>query len=121
VPIDTEISVTFGEAMDKTSVEGAFSITPEAKGTFRWEDNSLVFTPEKKLKYDTAYTVTISTKATDVQGNALDKPYTFTVTTRSAPTSRVALITGLIVVIAVIAGTAVYLTVRRKKRSKVKV
>jgi len=117
VSIDTEISVTFSEAMDKTSVEGAFSITPEAKGTFRWEDNSLVLTPEKKLKYDTTYTVIISTEANDVQGHALDKPYTFTVTTRSAP-SKVALITGLIVVIAVI---AVYLTVRRKKRSKVKV
>ena len=83
VPITTEISVTFSEAMNATSVERAFSITPTVSGTFSWsEDNKMMtFTPIGGLRYNTLYTVTIANNATDLSGINLSENYTWSFTT----------------------------------------
>ena len=85
VPVDTSISITFSEAMDRSSVERAFFISPKVKGSFTWADNTLVFTPEKKLKPGTTYRVAVSGSARELTGNALAQPYTWSFTTRAAP------------------------------------
>ncbi|MFA4836961.1 MAG: Ig-like domain-containing protein, partial [Dehalococcoidia bacterium] len=118
VPVDTRISVIFSEPMDKVSVEEAFSIIPQVKGAFSWEDSTLVFTPEKKLKSGNTYAVIISTRAKDANGNALNAVYKFTVTTESKP-ATIRILAGLIAAGVAIAAIVIFLVARRKsKRSE---
>jgi hypothetical protein len=72
VPVSTTISATFSEAMNETSAEAAFSITPTVAGTFSWDGNTMTFTPDAYLAFSTEYTVTIAATATDLAGNGLD-------------------------------------------------
>ena len=71
VPVETIIMVTFNEEMNKTSVEEAFSIIPNADGSFSWEGNTMKFIPSY-LAYNTEYTVSIKSNAKDSVGNCLD-------------------------------------------------
>jgi hypothetical protein len=81
VSVTTAISITFNEGMDKFSVEEAFILTPFINGTFRWQGNTVTFTPSSSLLFGTEYYVTIGIEAMDVLGNALDFPYQFSFTT----------------------------------------
>ncbi|RLE01101.1 MAG: hypothetical protein DRI99_07815, partial [Candidatus Aminicenantes bacterium] len=87
-PVTTTITVTFSEAMNKTSAESAFSISPSISGTFSWDSNSnkMIFTPSSNLNYETAYTVIISTEAEDLAGNNLESPFSWQFTTASETT-----------------------------------
>ena len=70
----TTISATFSEAMNKTSVEEAFSVDG-VTGEFSWAGNKMTFTPSNALAYNTKYTVTVSTTAKDEAGNPLAVDY----------------------------------------------
>jgi hypothetical protein len=72
VPVSTTISATFSEAMNKTSTEAAYSLTPTVSGAFTWDGNTMTFTPDAYLAFSTEYTVTIAATATDLAGNGLD-------------------------------------------------
>lgn len=71
VPVETIIMVTFSEEMNKTSVEKAFSIIPNADGSFSWEGNTMKFIPDY-LAYNTEYNVSIKSNAKDSMGSCLD-------------------------------------------------
>ncbi len=71
VPITKTITVTFSEAMNRSSVEDAFSIHPAANGSFLWSSNLLRFVPSQ-LAYGTEYTVSLKSDAQDLAGNSLD-------------------------------------------------
>lgn len=75
VPVDTAITVTFSEAMNKTLTQQAFSIYPSIGGEFSWSENTLIFTPSEKLIPETIYGVMISTEAMDRAGNNLEENY----------------------------------------------
>ena len=77
--------------------------------------------PEKDLKGDTSYVVTISTAAQDESGNALAAAYEFAVTTESGA-SQIGLFALLILVVGVIfvIAVAAYLNMRRKKLSTIR-
>ncbi len=81
IPIDTMITVTFDEAMNQSSTEAAFSINTTVSGTFTWNGNTMSFDPDPDLNEETTYTVTISTRAEDLAGNALENPCTWEFTT----------------------------------------
>ena len=81
-PINTEISITFSEPMNKSEAEEAFSITPIALGTFRWNGNSLIFKPNDPLNSETQYFIRISTKAKDINGNPIVQEYTWSFKTK---------------------------------------
>ena len=81
IPIDTMITVTFDEAMNQSSTEAAFSINTTVSGTFTWNGNTMSFDPDPDLNEETIYTVTISTQAEDLAGNALENPCTWEFTT----------------------------------------
>jgi hypothetical protein len=85
--IETMISVTFSEAMDKASTELAFSISPSINGSFLWDmdDITLTFDPISNLNYQTEYTVTITSGATDLAGNSLPVAQTWKFTTEGGP------------------------------------
>jgi hypothetical protein len=75
VPVTTQITMTFSEAMDQASVQTAFSTSPATKGSFRWDGNTLIYTPSLNLAYRTRYTVTVGTGARDFAGNGLQSPH----------------------------------------------
>jgi hypothetical protein len=77
------VTVTFNEAMEKSSVEQALEIDPPVTGSFSWEeeDTWLVFTVDQPLEADSNYTVTIGNLAADLAGNTLAQPFIWTFTT----------------------------------------
>ena len=56
-PTGTTIKATFSEAMNKSTVESAFSINPPVVGDFQWFENSLLFTPSSELAPGVSYNV----------------------------------------------------------------
>ena len=65
------VAVSFSEAMDEASAQSAFSISPSADGSFKWQGNTLVFTPKTPLNPNTAYTVTLAKNAKTRSGGTL--------------------------------------------------
>ena len=68
VPLDTVISATFSEDMEKTSVEISIS---GVDGKISWNEDTITFTPNQKLEYKTVYEVEIIT-GLDLVGNKLE-------------------------------------------------
>jgi uncharacterized repeat protein (TIGR02543 family) len=116
---DTDISVTFSEAMNRAAVEEAFSIEPDVPGALIIGDETLAFNPDADLAYGTTYTIIISTDASDLAGNVFDAPYTWTFTTEAAPFPLVMvllIVTGLTILLAI--GVLLYFLVLRKKKEQ---
>jgi cbb3-type cytochrome oxidase subunit 3 len=84
VDLDVNITVTFNELMNQSSVQNSFSTIPNTQGNFSWQDTTLIFIPTI-LSNETVYTVTIGTDAKDEAGNSLEEPYQFTFTTKVDP------------------------------------
>ncbi|MCK5017595.1 MAG: Ig-like domain-containing protein, partial [Candidatus Peribacteraceae bacterium] len=99
ITLSSNISISFNELMNTTSVESAFNITPYATGSFAWDGTqNLTFTPSSPLAYETEYTITInSSVAKCTNANLLDgnengtadgspiDDYTWSFTTELAP------------------------------------
>jgi hypothetical protein len=87
------ISVDFSEPMAAATIEGAgattFTVTKggvAVAGTVSYFDDTATFVPTGGLDLNSTYTATISTAATDVAGNALAAPFTWTfMTDTTAP------------------------------------
>jgi hypothetical protein len=79
------IEVTFDIRMDKSSTQGAFSISPSVEGTFSWKDNQkkLIFNPKQNLTAGGTYTVTINNNAKTIFDKNLLTEYSYTFSTRS--------------------------------------
>jgi subtilisin family serine protease len=73
-PTNAPIQVTFNRPMDRTSVEGAFAITPPVSGSFEWTADSRSFSFHHDAPFDstTNYTVRIAGTAQDDIGGSLD-------------------------------------------------
>lgn len=64
--------LTFSEAMERQSVEKAFSVTPSVQGVFEWSsDTTVIFRPSKILAPETRYQITVETSAKDLGGHRL--------------------------------------------------
>jgi len=78
VPVYSKISVTFSKPMDKASVEKSFAMASQGiavKGSFEWDGNTMIFTPNADLKYNTRYLLRISGLAMDTSNIGLDGNY----------------------------------------------
>lgn len=77
------IAVSFSEAMDRTTTESAFSITPGVHGSFAWNAASdrMEFAPEEPLAEDSVYTIRISSSAKDLNGRRLNDDYDLSIKT----------------------------------------
>ena len=73
--------------MNQTSVEAAFSISPLVNGLLGWAGDTMTFTPDADLAYDTTYSITIGTGAEGLAGNALAADYVWDFATESAGTT----------------------------------
>jgi hypothetical protein len=84
---NTAITATFSEAMAPLSLAGStFSLKQGATdvlGTVTYYDNTVSFSPKTDLALGTTYTATITTAATDLAGNPLAAPYTWSFKTDS--------------------------------------
>jgi hypothetical protein len=83
-PFDVSINITFNIAMDRSTVEDAFSISPEVNGTFIWNEDTMTFNPEGELSQDTKYEVSLSNEASDIYGRTLEKDMEFDFRTQKA-------------------------------------
>ncbi|MGQ9607990.1 MAG: Ig-like domain-containing protein [bacterium] len=68
----TNIIIKFNQEMNKESVESAFSLSGKTLGYFEWSDNSLIFTPTRKLNYGEKYTVKVLGSAMSVNMVGID-------------------------------------------------
>ena len=89
VPVDTGIEVTFTEAV---KLEGKpFTLSPDVKGSYSLypDGRTVLFLPDKKLAYDTVYTLTVSADVTGQSGNTLGEEAVskFRTVTREAETA----------------------------------
>lgn len=86
VSLNTSITLSFSEPMDKVATQGALSISPAVDCAFTWNADADVLEckPKEALTADTAYTATLGIGATDEAGNALDEAVSFVFTTGAA-------------------------------------
>ncbi len=82
VKVTSKISVYFNQAVDKTSAQSHFSITPNVAGNFSWADNTLIFSPNTNLNFLQSYTVSISSGVKSI--SALDSISSFSSTFKTA-------------------------------------
>jgi hypothetical protein len=92
VPINKALTATFSEAMNSTSldsttflltVKGGASVTGTV--TYVAAGSVAKFTPDANLASDTTYTATITTGATDLDGNTMAQSYVWSFTTAALP------------------------------------
>ncbi len=88
VPINTSVTATFDEAIDPLSITSAsFTVRQGANaiaGSLSTAGTIARFMPTAALAPSTLFTATLSTGVTDLQGNALASPVTWTFTTGSS-------------------------------------
>ncbi len=88
VAINRQLSVTFDEAIDPTSVTSeTYSVVDShgvhVVGTFSYLGTTVRFLPTQALSANTVYTVTVTTGVKDLAGNALPQASVWTFTTGS--------------------------------------
>jgi len=75
IPVYSKIFVTFSKPMNKASVEKSFAMASRGiaiKGSFEWDKNMMIFTPNTDLAYNTRYLLRISGLAMDTSNIGLD-------------------------------------------------
>jgi methionine-rich copper-binding protein CopC len=87
ISTNTNILITFSEAMNTTATEGAISSSPAISGTFAWDTSgrTLTWNPNSDLQANTDYTIVISTSAKSQRNITMQEPFVFLFTTFSLP------------------------------------
>ena len=82
IPLDTDITITFSEAMNKTSVMDSLLISPNP-GSYAstWSGNVLTINPDSDLAESTLYTFTLGGSTLDAEGTAMGTEDSFSFTT----------------------------------------
>lgn len=76
--VDGSVEIVFDVTMDRASVEGAWSINPQAEGTFNWPtERTLRFTPTSGWMRDTVYTASVSQAARSSMNDSLAGGFEF--------------------------------------------
>src|SRR4030042_271309 len=77
--VSAPLLLHFDQAMDRTSVEGAFKIEPAVEGSFSWDDPSTMrFSPaDDGFQRDASYRVTVDTDAQSDLKKPLAQPVEF--------------------------------------------
>ena len=86
----TEITATFSEPIDASTVTATSFIVNGATGTTHCSGSTAYFNPDIPLAYGTSFAVTITTDVTDKAGNALEAEFSSTFLTLVPDTTLVA-------------------------------
>lgn len=83
VRLDASVRIAFDEQMLASTLAGVPSLSPVAPGSVAVEPGALAVVRQPGERYEcaTTYQVTVPVTATDLAGNGLAAPYTFTFTT----------------------------------------
>jgi hypothetical protein len=84
VPVLQPIVLTFDRLMDVALTQSAITLSPPAPFDATWSGTSVKLTPTEPLAFGTRYTVDVSGKASDTDGNGLVAPVSVGLTTVSA-------------------------------------
>ena len=113
VPVNSNISATFSEAMDPSTItmstftlkQGATSVS----GTPTYAGLTATFDPASALAVNTTYTATITTGAKDLAGNALARNFVWSLSTSTSTSAcdQTAVALGSAAGFAVLAGSTV--------------
>lgn len=68
VKINSNISVTFDQAVDHNSAETHFSLSDGRGGSFAWSGNTMIFNPTNDFSKSASYTATISSGIKSISG-----------------------------------------------------
>ena len=72
ISCSTLIYIRFNTAMNRTTVENSFTISPNTAGDFVWHNNeSFSYRPTDYLESNTSYSVSISRNARDIHGTPI--------------------------------------------------
>jgi hypothetical protein len=112
--------LAFDRRMDLASVRDAFRISPAVEGNWTTDAEAKIFTfsPAKRFRAGTAYTVTIGTQAQDLEGNHLENEASWSFTTSAAPVPAgpvMNLWLILVLVVVAVSGAAAFAFTRGKK------
>ena len=79
VLVTTKAKITFTKPMNKKSVEDAFSMISSTgkiiRGAFEWDGNTIIFTPNDYLEYNTRHLVRLAGTAMDTEKIGFDGNY----------------------------------------------
>jgi hypothetical protein len=124
VPLDIQISIVFSEPMNKSRVEASLLISPNIDAQFQWRGNTLVFIPDKDLKYDTKYKITLSSDAIDKWGNPLADDLSWEFSTEKSPGDDsqsigydMVIISGIIVIVIILITIIIFVILRKRRES----
>ena len=98
VPLNQNISVTFNEAMNPSTIDlTSFSIVGSTPltGTISYNGTTATFTPDINLTPNTTYVGMITTAVKDINGNALQQDYIWTFATGTTLQPRITATTPL--------------------------
>lgn len=76
VAIGNPFKVTFDQEVDRPSAQSHLSVNPSIAGKISWDNNTLIFTPDSLLTFNTIYKVAIAAGVKSVNG--LDSTESFT-------------------------------------------
>jgi len=113
VPVTSDISATFSEAMDPSTITtSTFSLkqgVTSVAGLAAYAGLTATFNPTSDLASNTTYTATITTGAKDLAGNALASNFvwSFTTSTSASACDQTAVALGSTAGFAVLAGSTV--------------
>jgi hypothetical protein len=124
VSVDTQVSIVFSEPMNKSRVENNLIITPDIDGEFQWRGNTLMFLPDKDLKYDTKYNITLSSDAADKWGNQLldDLSWEFTTEENKIDDDQstgydMIFVSGIIIIVIILIVIISFVILRKRRES----
>ncbi|MCJ7498656.1 Ig-like domain-containing protein [bacterium] len=86
IMLNTDITITFSEAMNRTSVMDSLLISPDPGSVAStWSGSTLTINPDSTLADSTTYTVTVGASVQDAEGSSMGSPYSFDFTTDEIP------------------------------------
>ncbi len=96
ISVNSSITATFSEVMDSTSLNtNTFTLNGGATGTVTYTGTIATLKPSANLAYNTTYTATITTGATDKAGNPLSSNYTWNFKTSVAMDTTAPLVSSV--------------------------
>jgi hypothetical protein len=100
VPINSKLAATFSKAMNPATITNTtFTLqqgTTPVAGTVSYVSGTATFAPETNLTTNTLYTATITTGATDLDGNALASDFVWSFTTGESTDTTAPIVTSTI-------------------------
>ncbi len=86
VNLKSAVKVTFDQEVDHDSAQSKFSITPEIKGSFSWDGNTMSFSPESTFLATTSYDVIIAKGIKSINGQDSTEEYKLQFSTQEGTT-----------------------------------